>query len=148
MFLKMNTLFKERWPKLKQELVPLVLLSTIQVWWNFNFSLFVKLGTPWSTIVSIATSIMGTLVYVYVFAYADIIFGNDDSDYTMPPYAEAIQMAKTFQKIIIVGIVSFAMAYIWHKNLYSMSNLYYALFYTYCILGFVLIWRASHRKPS
>ncbi len=62
---------QERWAKFRQELIPMVLLSTVQVWWCFNFPAFIRLGSPLNTIVSLISSILSVFLYFFIFSSAD-----------------------------------------------------------------------------
>jgi hypothetical protein len=57
--------------KFKQELIPIACLSIIQVWWSFKYPVYIRLGTPWSIIVTILVSIIGIMNAVYTFSHIE-----------------------------------------------------------------------------
>ncbi|MCL4380200.1 hypothetical protein M1466_01755 [Candidatus Dependentiae bacterium] len=107
----------ERWAKFKQEFVWIVLLSCGQVWWAFHNPIFVWLGSPWDSLLPICSAVVGVLVTIYVFAFADKLqlftvtysktIAADKPAVVIPPWvlsltaSRKIQMALTAFRIAI-----------------------------------------------
>jgi hypothetical protein len=135
-------IFKECWPKFKQELVPIVYLSTVQVWMILNFPLYVKMGSFWMASISIASVILCVALFSSIDKYAHCF------DLSYLDHIPNGQLLKTIQKAIIIGSCLIGMFFIWYKNLYGLPNAGYALLYIHFFIAFVLIKRAAERSPS
>jgi len=144
----MNIFEKERWSKFKQELIPIIYVSTFQIWWNFNFPPIIRLGTPWSTVLGLSLSIVITFVYIFTFSFADKYASQFNLEYldgAPEPYGPIL---KKIERIGLIAIAHISMFFVWYNDLYGMSNIYYALCYAYCLTGFVLMARAINRPKN
>ncbi len=142
----MNTL-QTHWSKFKQEYISILYVSIIQIWFNFKFPAFIKLGTPLNTIVSLSCSIATTLCYMIVFSHANIYLSQynlEGSNNTQEKYKKTAQKALQIGLFIWAHILFF---YMWRHNYYDMSAFFYALFYVHCLTVFLLIARAITRQP-
>ena len=148
----MNTV-QNRWSKFKQEFFIILYVSITQIWFNFKFPAFIKLGTPLNTMVSLSCSMVTTLCYIIIFSHADLYLAqfkqmqynqkkcNDaQEDY----YIKIIQKALQTTLFLAAHTIFF---YIWIYDFYGASNLYYALFYVHCVTIFLLMARAINRQP-
>ena len=66
-------MFEGRWPKFKQELLPIIFISTIHIWWCFHFPAYIRLGSPWSTICEVGMSIAGVIAFAFMFSFPEKI---------------------------------------------------------------------------
>jgi hypothetical protein len=138
--------FQKHLSKFKQELASIVFLSAIQVWLNFNFPAFVRLGTPLSTIVSLSISVFSVLVYVYVFLYADTYvprFNLAYLDDAPEPYRNTL---KNLHRIGLITLALVSIVYLWYRDYYRMSNIWYVIMYAHQLLAFMLMVRAINRR--
>ncbi len=129
----MNT-FNTRWLRFKQELPSIVCLSTISVWWCFHYPLYMRMQTPWNTLVPLGVSILGVACIIYLFSFMD----------KLAPSFKLDSIKVTTQVIVFSAVMFFA----WHRNWLGMSNIHYAIFYAYCFITFALIYRAAYRVNS
>ncbi len=146
----MNTIKIEiNWPKLRQELVPIIFLSMSHVWWTFNFPAYIRLGSPWNIIVSLYISGISIVSYIIAFSTANrcASYLSLDSFDDLP---EAHIYSDFFKKLTrgsIVAIALITILFLWRIDFYGMPDLYYAAFYTHIIATFALWYRAVYRKP-
>lgn len=129
---------KYHWAKFKQELIPLVFLSTLNIWWIFNFPPYIQLGNPWTTIVRIIACIIVTMLYLFLFVFANQKTSMFYSEY---PYGN-------FSRIMNILTFHLVFFFAWYKNMYTLSNLYYVLLYISILITFTLIARAANRQPK
>ncbi len=148
--MKMNIL-KEviNWPKLKQELLPIICLSLFQVWLTFHFPTYIRLGRPLSTIIPIFLSGISIITYIIVFSLANncISYLNLESFDYLPGAQFYAEIFKWLTKVSIITIAFIAMFFYWYIDFYRMPDLYYAVFYAHIIVTFVLWHRAVYRRP-
>lgn len=133
------------WPKFKQELLPILFLSLVQIWWNFNFPFFMRLGTPWNSMTAICSSIVSTALIIYAFSCVKGYprrFNGDGLE--KEPYDFIF---KNIDRICFAIVANTGMFFIWYNDVYSMSNLQYFLFYAYGFIMFALLHRAMNRMP-
>lgn len=136
-------IFEGRLSQLKQELLPLLYLSLVQIWWNFNFPAFVRLGNPLSYIVSVSMSIISTLAFISVFLFPEKYAPSFNFEYL--DAAPNASILKKIHSIWLIIVINFSMFFLWYKDFYGMSNTYYILCYTHWIITFVLIAQAIDR---
>jgi|GEM_PF-3164201 len=142
----MNIL-QTRWSKFKQEFFTILFVSLIQIWFNFKFPAFIKLGTPLSTIVSVSCSIFTTLTCIVVFSMADQYlpqFNLKGFDTAPEEYREKLKSALRISLFVSYHLI---FLYIWWYDYYNMPSFYYVLFYVYCVIVFSLMARAITRQP-
>ena len=129
----------KRWSRFKQELPSIIFLSAIQIWWCFNWPIFIRLGAPWSTILAVSMSIIGVIVIIFLFSSMDTIARGFN------------KLAPANKKFIIttqIIVFSVGMLLLWYMDLFGISNIQYALFFAAYFLTFVLIYRAMYRVDS
>ena len=141
------TVLDGRWAKFKQELLPILYVSIIQVWWFFKFPpTFMQVATPWNTVLMIIQSIIGISCTIFVFSFADnrlVLFNLAHLDAF--PHA---QVLKKIQRTIFIAAIVIGALLAWYKDFYGMSNLAYLLLYSFWIITFILLYRAAYRVPS
>jgi hypothetical protein len=141
----MNIL-KGRWTKFKRELPSIIYISTVQIWWNFNFPAWVNLKAPWNTILGVSMSIGTTIVYIFIFSFADKSAPHFNLEYL--DKAPNGQLFKNIERTIILTIVHVAIIYEWYYDFFHMPNIYYVLLYVHYLSFFVLIFRAINRDKK
>ncbi len=132
--------FTDRWPKFKQELIPIVCLSIIQIWLNFNFPFFGRWEAPWDTLLTINACVIGVIGLVYLFSFADKHF----TWHKLPPNAHVV---RKIERTLPIIMFHFAWFFMWYKDSHNMPNIYYPLIYLNCLLMFALLYRAANRSP-
>lgn len=132
----MNSL-KEKLHQLKQELIPLLYISIIQIWWNFNFPAFKRLGSPLNTLVGIGMSIISTIAYISIFIFPEKHAPSFNLEYLNN--APNKSFLKQIHRIALTLFLFCTMFVFWYKDLYQMSNTYYILCYVHWIIVFLLI---------
>ncbi len=138
-------IFEERLPKLKQELWPILFLSIVQIWWNFNFPGFMRLQSPWNIIIAFCSSIASTALIIYAFSCVN--------KHTRRFNAESLEkqsydfIFKNLDTICLALVAHIAIFLIWYNDVYGMSNQQYLLFYVHGFIMFVLLHRATKREP-
>lgn len=138
-------IFQERWPKFKQELFPILFLSIVQIWWNFNFPAFMRLATPWYIMVAICSSIVSTVLIMYAFLCAKTYPRRFNAESLDKQSYDSI--FKNFDKICLILVAHITILLMWYNDVYGMSNLQYFLFYMYGFMMFALLHRAMNREP-
>ena len=131
-------ILKERWPKLKQELIPTIAISTFHAWWCFNFPPIIRAGYTEGTMIGM--SIAGIIGYFLIFSYADILAARLNSDYLDESMHGPI--LKNIRRIGFLGGIHIGAFIMWYKDWYHMPSIYYVLFYLYYIMFFFLVSRA------
>lgn len=137
---------QERWAKFRQELIPMVLLSTIQVWWCFNFPAFIRLGSPLNTIVSLISSIISVLLCFFIFSSTDNYAPYSNLEYLDEVPISHRHIFKNIIRISFATIFNLGIFFAWYNNLYGMSNFYYAFSYIYFLIAIALMARAANRR--
>ena len=141
----MNIL-NERWSKFKQELLPILYLSAIQIWWSFNNPAYMRLNSPWNTIVSTMISIVGIACVVVSFSFADKFSPFPNLDYLIDaPFG---RISKKIKAILYIAVSHISILFVWYKDFYHASNDYYAITYIFMVLVLALLYQAKHRWPS
>ncbi len=136
-----------RWSKFREELLPILYVSAIQVWWLFNFSpKFMRLGSPWNVILITIQTITAISTTIFAFSFADKLprFINLE-------YLDAFPHAQTFkmiQRMCLLASFVIGVFFVWYKDFYGMSNMGYFLLYSFWIITFILLYRAAYRVPS
>ena len=142
----MNNLNKH-WSKFKQELLPIVYVSAIQIWFLFNFPpRFMRLGSPWNVILITLQIIIAVSCTIFIFSFADKL-----EPFISLKYLDAFPHAQTFkmiQRIWLLAIFVIGAFFVWYKDFYGMSNMGYLLLYSFWIITFILLYRAAYRAPS
>ena len=140
-------IFEGRWSKFKQELPSIIFLSIIQIWCVFNFPLFIRLGSPWSVIFSVFVSVISVIVCIYMFSFSDKYALLINLDYlNNAPYGHILKNITRIWFITIAMIAHVVMFVVWYKDFYHMPSIYYAIAYIYCVMFFVLLFRAAKRN--
>ncbi len=137
---------QERWSKFKQELLTIIFISTIHIWWIFNFPAYMRLGSFYTNILGICMGIFGVILYAFIFSYpkkcvACLKFEQIDTElcgYTF----------KKVMRILIAAFVAILLLILWYKDFYRMPSIYYILLYIYYVTFFVLLFRAANRQPN
>ncbi|MDR3551022.1 MAG: hypothetical protein P4L31_06430 [Candidatus Babeliales bacterium] len=135
---------QERLSKFKQELVPIIYLSMVQVWWSFNFPAFTRLAAPWSTMLSVIMSVVSIVLCIYIFTYADTYAPMFNLRYS-PNLDRIGRIYRNIERISIMAIFFIIMFIVWYNDLYGMSNKNYAFCYANMIITFALMARAANR---
>ena len=137
----------ERWSKFKQELLTIIFISTLHIWWCFNFPAYIRLGFPWNTMLSVAMSIFGIVAYVIIFSSPQKFVSCLKFD----PIDESLFFGLIIKKIMRVWILvvyHISILIIWYKDFYRMPSIYYMLLYIYYLTFFILLFRAAYRQPN
>jgi len=134
------------WSKFKQELIPILFLSGIQIWWSFNFPIIVRSGDYWNSVLALSSSILGVAAIVFVFSTA-----NDYVPYAKLDHVDDINVGgasfKKVSRIMIVSIFLIGMFILWYTDFYGMSHLHYLFHVSYSFLMLGLLYRAIFRGP-
>jgi hypothetical protein len=144
---KMN-ISRERWAKFKQELNSIIVVSIFQIWWNFNFPAFMRLDDSMRFILGISMSVISTFVFIYVFSSADKYAPYYNLEGFNEGPEEYRDIFKNIYRIGLIALTHIVIFYIWHNNIYGMSNLYYAILYAHCLISRVLIAKAINRPKD
>lgn len=134
----------ERLSKLKRELPAIIFISTIHLWWCFNFPAYVRLGFPLNYILSLFMSIFGVVVYAVMFTAPQKIVSClkfDQIDETV----FGGHILKRIMPIWIIFVYHITMLVMWYKDFYHMPGIYYAILYVYCVVVYLLLFRAARR---
>lgn len=89
--------------KFKQELIPIICLSIIQIWWSFKFPVFERLGAPWHTLAAIIVSIAGITAIVYLLSGADKYTSQFNLEYL--DGAPNASFLKKLEKILLLSLL-------------------------------------------
>ncbi len=122
----------ERWPKFKQELLPIVFLSLFQIWLNINYEFY---GYPLNTLSTIYACVFGVIAFALLFSFADKTFLKLSPN---APIAGKISLITTLTIIVM---------FMRHPSLYDTPTTYYVLVWSYRILVGALWYRAANRQP-
>ncbi len=134
-----------RWAKFKQELLPIIYVSVVQIWWCFNLQA-IRLEAPWNTVWAVSMSIATVVGTIFMFSFADIFAPHFNLNYrNEDPYGSILKKIRAATFIIVFHIILF---FVWYKNLYHVSNAHYVLAYIGCLIMFISHYRAIHRVPS
>ena len=139
--------FDGRWSKFKQELLPIVYVSVIQLWWLYKFPpTFLQVGAPWDAVILLGQSVTAIICTVFVFSYADKLkpFANLEYINSFPH----LQTFKTIQRASLLIAAIIGAFFLWYKDIYHMSNTAYILLYLFWGFTFALLYRAAYRVPS
>ena len=132
-------------PKFKQEFFSILFISVLHVWWCFKFPALTRLGFPWDIIIGIFLSIGGIIVYICMFSntekFAPVFYLRT---FDGIPHEH---VAKYSMKIWIIALTLSTMFMLWYKDFYHMPSVYYAMMYTYIMIVYVLLYRATKRMP-
>lgn len=131
-------------PKWKQGLPAILFMSTIHIWWCFNFPAYIRLGGQHSNILGIGMSILGFALYSFIFSQPEKIvsclkFEQIDTELWGP--------LKYVMRIFLSVFLSILLLVAWYKDFYRMPSIYYVLLYIYYLTFFVLLFRAAQRSP-
>ena len=135
---------KNRWLNFKQNLPSLIFLSIVQIWLNFNYPVFIRLGHPWSILLAILSSIACIFVYVYAFAYPEtfsrqmnLAFLDDLPNPTL---------IKNIFVYLYFGLGYLFYLYVCSINFHNVDGRWYVIWYAHFVIAFVLIYRAVKRS--
>ncbi len=137
-------IFKERRSTLVNELPSIVYLSVVQLWWNFNWPSYVRLGYPLSLIVGIALSIL--MVPLIVDMFTDIESYSDMFSLKFLDDEQHPEMIKKIFHMCMLIIFNGWFLYLYHIDFFGMSHWYYLLFMLHCKIWIVLLYRAYKRN--
>jgi hypothetical protein len=141
-------LSNKRWPKFKQELIPIIYISILNTIANFKLSPFtMKLASPWNIILGTVVSVLGAIIIAYGFTFADI-WGPRFAVY--PPSFDEGPYQEVFKKIyrsIPIAVAHIGFFICWYKDYNRMSNAHYAADYVICITSWILLYRAMYSEP-
>jgi hypothetical protein len=138
----------KRWSKFKQELIPIIYLSILNIVGSFKLSpITMKLTSPWNTILATFMSIAGTIAIAYGFTFADTF-----APYLNPElhHLDNIPYSATLKKIHRIGLivaVHLVFLIFWYKDPYGMSTANHAAGYVIRLTSWLLFYRAMYSKP-
>lgn len=138
----------QHWFRFKQELPSIVLLSTLYVWWNFHFPVFVRLGSPWHAFWAVSISIISVILIVILFSAMDKFAPVFRLDHIEDTPLISAPTSKKMNRMIQILVTIAVMFWWWRSNIYSMSNIYYIIFFAMWILTYALMYRAAYRFSS
>ncbi|OQA35242.1 MAG: hypothetical protein BWY54_00674 [Candidatus Dependentiae bacterium ADurb.Bin331] len=139
----MNVIVRS-WSNLKQVFFPLVLLFMVQTWLIFNYPTYLKLGQPWY-------AIAGSLASVFCIGVLLFTFANLQN---RPPIFNFQDWGKDRVAFIFKNIGGFCFAFmcilaiffIWYKNFYDASNVYYAVMCAQFLFLIILMELTARKK--
>lgn len=117
-----------------------IYLAISQVWLNFNYPAFMRLGSPFNIIVPTILTILCFNVYFIVYKFPHSFFSLFTFLNDFPP------MYKKLFIILFVAYIHVLFLYIWHKDYYAATSLFYFVLYVHCLVTFILINRAIAQK--
>lgn len=128
----------------KHNIVEIVSLSIIQVWFSFWFPVYTRLGAPLNLIASSLVSIVGIACIIYLFSCPqEMIFSlfhlRSLEDI---PRKERYRSISIMWSFVVFHVV---MLFIWYVDACAMNGIYYLIFYFYWILLLFLLYRASNK---
>ena len=139
------TKLNARWAKFKQELVPIIYVSVVQIWWSFNIQA-IRLEAPWNTVWAVINSVIGIICTIFMFSFADTFAPYFNLNYLNEfPYGSIL---KKIEKAILIIVVHIVLFFIWYYDICHVSNAHYVLAYIGCLITFISFYRAIHRVPS
>lgn len=113
----------------------LVYLMIAQVWLNFNYSAFMRLGSTFNIIIPTIATIMCSCIYSIIFLYPEVI--------PSPlKYFNDFPNSKMYKRLLVVSIsflINIFYLYLWHVNYYSASNVWYLILYIQYIVTLIFI---------
>lgn len=131
------------WIQCKKELPIFVYLSVIQIWLNFNFPAFNRLGSP---VVQVLLSIVSVGVYLHVILfteryvkYIDMSFLDDFPDPAL---------VKNIFKAGMLFVLHVSYLYLWLINFYGVASIWYLILYVHWAITFLLLYNAISSKRS
>lgn len=137
---------KRRRSKFKQELLPILYLSIMQVLWSFNHPVLKRLDGFWNTLFSVVLSIVGILGIVITFTFADILAPQFNLEYLDEmPYSHIL---KNIQKTVLIFIFHMTIFWMWYKKILNLPDIYYVFCYVHFIIAFALLIRAIKRPQD
>ena len=136
----------KRWSKFRQELIPILFISCIQIWWSFRFFPIMRLGAPWNMILGTIGSVVGVAAILYQFS-SEIkpvrLFNFDFLDEAPQPLGSIL---KNIGRVGLVLVFHLTMIFMWYVKLYNMPDMYYVIQYVYCMIYFTLLYRVRNRN--
>jgi hypothetical protein len=139
------TKLDERWAKFKQELLPIIYVSVVQIWWCFNLQA-IRLEAPWNTVLAVNMSIVTVVGTIFMFSFADTFAPYFNLNYLNEcPYGSIL---KKIEKIIFIALGHVFMFFVWYKDIWHVSNAHYVLAYIGYLITFISLYRAIYRVPS
>lgn len=124
--------------KLKEQAVPLLVLSVFQIALNFNFPAFTELGfvSLW------AFTFILIFLYMVIFSHAQYFRPLFDMDWIEvgPP------ILKDIMRGMWVFMVNSVFLYVWHVDMYHMSSLMYKIWFVHYWLVIGLLYRAAYKE--
>jgi hypothetical protein len=129
---------------LRRELPVIIFVTTLHMWLCFHFPAYIRLGFPSGYIVSMAMSILGVVAYVIMFTFPQQIVSYlkfEQVDETLP----GGHILKKFMPVWIIAVYNISMFVMWYKDFYRMPTAYYMMLYMYCVLVYVLLFRAAKK---
>lgn len=124
--------------RLKEQALPLLVVSLSQIALNFSFPAFTELGT----------FSLGALSLIFIFLYM-IIFCNARHFkplFELTAFDEAPPILKDIMRVTWVLIMHAAFLYVWYVDLYHMSSLMYKMMFVHYWLVIWLLYRAAYRE--
>jgi hypothetical protein len=134
----------DRWLQFKRELYSMIFISIIHIWWCFNFPPINRAGAPLNIIISISSSVIGVLMYAYMFTYPEKCFPKWDNSYL--ENTPSGKQLKIFRLIFVILSGNVGAFIIWYKDVYRMPTIFYGFSYIYCCITFALLWKANKRN--
>lgn len=133
---------KDRWPQLKQELLPVIYVCIVQTWWYFYFTPFIKIRN-FSPVLGILLTILSYFICISPFIFPE----GYVSAFTLKhlDHAPAATNLKLMNRTIQLIIAMIALFIFWYNDLYDMPNTLYALLYAHCVIVYILMARAIKR---
>lgn len=120
----------ERLPKIKQEVIPIVCLSIIQIWWSLTCPVFVRLGVFWWLLAAINSIAVGIFSIVWAFSKPD----------------RFVSLFDNVKSILLIISVNMGTITAWYYDYLKVSNIYYVMQIVFVCLAFALLYRAANRN--
>ncbi|KIX85172.1 hypothetical protein J120_02415 [candidate division TM6 bacterium JCVI TM6SC1] len=136
---------KQNRAKLQQELPSILLLSIFQIILSYYFPPYMIWGNSFRILICTFVNIISMYVYVTTFSSAHkykYYINFDSYDYFIHA-----NILKKITKVSLLLVAIGTLYFYWRIDLYSVSNMYYILLYSYYGIGSFLLYRSVYRAP-
>jgi len=134
---------KEFWGKLKYNSFPHAYLCIMQTWLSLYFPAFVRLGSPWNTLISLWMSIGCMGIYISIYMFPELYAPSFNLHYLDD--APHPSILKKIHRASLIGIMHVAFFYMWYRDFYRAPHLYYIICYVHWVITFALIMQVINR---
>ena len=135
---------KDCWLNFKQNLPTLIYLSIAQTWLNFNYPIFIRVGSPLYIFVTALISIACIAIYTYLFMYPETLSSQMNLEF-LDDVPNPI-LVKNIFKFLYFGLGYLFYLYLCSTNFHNVDGIWYVIWYVHYTVTFVLVYRAVTRR--